>query len=119
MLALFLIALADVIPNHYGVHNGVLRDVLQIGQNTLLTFCVARLVFIPTGWAGRALNSAPLVVIGKLSYSLYLWQQLFLYKLSGKGVFVLALAYVLIFAAAAVSYWGLESRFLGLRMKFR
>lgn len=115
VFALSLIALAGVILNHSAAQG----DALQIVQNALLTFSVAWLVFIPTGWAGRALNSAPFVVVGKLSYSVYLWQELFLYKGSGKGILVLALAYALTFAAASVSYWGLEVRFLGLRKKYR
>ena len=115
VFALFLIAVADVISNRPAAPG----DALQIVQNALLTFVVAQLVFIPTGWAGRVLNSAPFVVVGKLSYSLYLWQELFLYKGSGKGFLMLALSYALTFAAASVSYWGLEVRFLGLRRKFR
>jgi peptidoglycan/LPS O-acetylase OafA/YrhL len=115
LLALTLIPLLDVVPNQSGAPG----DFLQILQNSMLTFCVARLVFIPTGLAGRALNSAPFVQIGKLSYSLYLWQQLFLYKMAGKGVFLLILAFILILAVASASYWGLEARFLGLRKKLR
>jgi peptidoglycan/LPS O-acetylase OafA/YrhL len=29
-------------------------------------------------WLGRALQTTPVLMLGKLSYSLYLWQQLFL-----------------------------------------
>jgi peptidoglycan/LPS O-acetylase OafA/YrhL len=34
-------------------------------------------VLRPNGWAGRALEWAPLSRVGRMSYSLYLWQQLF------------------------------------------
>src|SRR5205823_2680803 len=47
-------------------------------SSLLVTFCTARFVFRPTGMIATLLNSPPIVFIGKLSYSLYLWQQLFL-----------------------------------------
>lgn len=115
LCALILIFLLDCIHTP----DDALGDFLTVVQNSMLTLCVARLVFIPTDMAGRLLNSTPFVIIGKLSYSLYLWQELFLYKLAGKGPLKLALAIVLIFLAASISYWGLEVRFLGLRKKFR
>lgn len=117
LLTLILIFLLDSvsIDNHFGAF----IDLLQIAQSALLTLCVARLVFIPTGLSGRVLNSAPFVMIGKLSYSLYLWQELFLYKLAGKGILMSVLAIALTFGAASTSYWSLEVRFLRLRKKFR
>jgi peptidoglycan/LPS O-acetylase OafA/YrhL len=88
--------------------------------NLLLTLCVARLVFVPTGAAGRVLNSAPLVQLGKLSYSLYLFQQLFLDSMSTAPIPV-PFPFNLFAAvgAALVCYYGVEVRFLGVRSRYR
>jgi peptidoglycan/LPS O-acetylase OafA/YrhL len=93
---------------------------LGVITNLLLTFCIARVVFIPEGLVGRVLNSAPFVTVGKLSYSLYLWQEFF-FKPAGIAPIALPPPFNLAasIAAASVSYWGLEVRFLGLRKKFR
>ena len=113
LLILLLIALLDTIRTA-----AALGVFLEIITNSLLTLCVARLVFIPTGVTGRVLNSAPFVLIGKLSYSLYLWQQLFLTSKAPIST-PFPVNFVLIFAAASASYWGLEVRFFRLRKKFR
>ncbi len=116
LLTVLLIAALDVVPHNLGATTLVSLGILT---NCLLTLCVARLVFIPTGLAGRVLNSAPVVLIGKLSYSLYLWQQLFLNYQTPPIVLPFPLNFAAIFAAASACYWGLEVRFLGLRKKFR
>ena len=117
VFTLLLIAVLDAIPQA-----SASTVLLVILTNSLLTFCVARLVFIPTGITGRVLNSAPFVLLGKLSYSLYLWQELFLNPNHPSNPPIpvpFPANYLLIFAAASASYWGLEVRFLGLRRKFR
>jgi peptidoglycan/LPS O-acetylase OafA/YrhL len=117
LFALLPIALVDAIPDNLAAP----RLFLEIITNSMLTLCVARLVFIPSGLASRVLNSAPLVLIGKLSYSLYLWQELFLNP-NPSNVPIstpFPINFVLILAAASLSYWGLEVRFLQLRKKLR
>jgi peptidoglycan/LPS O-acetylase OafA/YrhL len=116
LFTVLLIALFDARPNSVGVP----AIFLDIVTNALLTVCVARLVFLPRGVAGRILNSASFVTIGKLSYSLYLWQQLFLKPYGTAPISMpLPLNLVASLAAASASYWGLEVRFFGLRKKFR
>jgi peptidoglycan/LPS O-acetylase OafA/YrhL len=56
---------------------GTLNLFLRIGADSLLTYLVARFVYEPGDYFGRLLNSRLMVFVGKLSYSLYLWQQLF------------------------------------------
>ena len=55
----------------------------SIGQ-TIGNFCIAltiyRVVRFPHTWSGRLLNLRPVVFLGVISYSLYLWQQPFLNK---------------------------------------
>jgi peptidoglycan/LPS O-acetylase OafA/YrhL len=67
---------------------------------------------------GRILNSRILVHVGLISYSLYIWQQLFLHpnNTSLFGRFPLNLCFLVI--AAELSYFALERRCLELRRKF-
>jgi peptidoglycan/LPS O-acetylase OafA/YrhL len=113
---LVLIALLEAIPMYVGARSSL----LTMAVDFMLTFCVAQVIFVSTGVAGRFLNAAPMTVIGKLSYSLYLWQELFLNTKSAAPV---ALPFpgnfLAIFAIASASYWGLETRFLELRQRFR
>ena len=61
------------------------------------------------------LNTKPLVTVGVLSYSLYIWQQLFL-KPTSDGVFNrLPLNLLLVCGVAAFSYYFIETPFLRLR----
>lgn len=103
------------------VDMGTADHSIGLVTNSLLTFCVARLVFVPEGLVGAILNSAPLVKLGRLSYSLYLFQQLFFDSISGKPSiplpFPLNLAGAL--AAALACYYAVEVPFLALRGRFR
>jgi peptidoglycan/LPS O-acetylase OafA/YrhL len=116
LFAVILIALLDAIPSNLGTPSVF----LEIINNSLLTICVARLVFLPKGAIARILNSAPFVTVGKLSYSLYLWQQLFLSP-DGSAPIAIPFPFNLVasLAAASACYWGLEVKFLGFREKFR
>ena len=46
-------------------------------ESLLLPLVLAATMFQPANWLGRALEWNPLRSLGRLSYSLYLWQQLF------------------------------------------
>jgi peptidoglycan/LPS O-acetylase OafA/YrhL len=107
----------------------LLLDTLDLGtpnrfialvMNSLMTFCISRVVFVPTGMVATFLNRKPLVMLGKLSYSLYLFQQLFLDSMSTAPILIafpfnLAAA----FASALVCYQFVEVPFLKLRGRFR
>lgn len=67
----------------------------------------------PRGWLSRILETRMLVWIGKLSYSLYLWQQLILrLPFAPRAFQALPLNCVLIFLAASFSYYFVERRFI-------
>jgi len=71
-----------------------------------------------TTFVGRILNSKPLIYIGTLSYSLYLWQQLFFtpsLNTTFTGMFPFNL--IACFAAAVISYNLIEKPFLKLKNK--
>src|SRR5207302_11135340 len=87
----------------------LLLDTLDLGSanrfigvinNLLVTFCVASFVFLPEGTAGAVLNSPLMAFIGKLSYSLYLWQQLFFKPFSTAPIRRFPLNLCVTFAAA-------------------
>jgi len=61
------------------------------------------------------LNTKPLVTVGVLSYSLYIWQQLFLNPTSNTIFNRLPLNLLLVGGVAAFSYYFIESPFLRLR----
>ena len=67
---------------------------------------------------GRLLNSRPLVFIGTMSYSLYLWQQLFLFRRGTSELQSFPLNLVLAVLAALASYYLVEKPFLRLRAWF-
>jgi len=46
--------------------------------NLGIALCVDRCIRLPQAWATKLLATAPLVAIGRASYSIYLWQQPFL-----------------------------------------
>jgi peptidoglycan/LPS O-acetylase OafA/YrhL len=64
------------------------------------------------------LNTAPFVVVGVLSYSLYLWQQLFLNRASSLMINSFPLNIILCAVVAVLSYSLIEQPFLKLKTRF-
>ena len=75
-------------------------------------------IYHPQSIYGRLLNWRPLMVIGFLSYSLYLWQQVFLGPYQGMWMFRLPFNLLVIFAIASLSYFSIEQPFLRLKSRF-
>jgi peptidoglycan/LPS O-acetylase OafA/YrhL len=104
---------AAILPGHWegGYSNTLGRT--SIGLS--IAFIIAWLLKYPECLAGRFLNSKPMVHIGILSYSLYVWQQLFLTPLNktwtGEFPLNLGCAYV----AALLCYNFIEKPFLKLK----
>lgn len=71
----------------------------------------------PKSWIGKLLNSRLAVHIGLISYSLYLWQQMFLGH-PHSAIFRFPINFVLAFVAAEVSYKFIERPFLRIRARF-
>lgn len=86
------------------------------GVDLLLVLFVARCVFNPEDIVGRFLNLGSMKFIGKLSYSLYLWQQLF-FHFNFLPMFPLNVIGTT--GLASASYFLLEKPFLKLRSSLR
>jgi peptidoglycan/LPS O-acetylase OafA/YrhL len=82
--------------------------------NVAIALAVAWCIDNPDGLVGRVLNSRPFVVVGVGSYSIYLWQQLFM---KDDGTLMRRFPYNLpiVAAVAALSYFLVEKPFLRLR----
>lgn len=91
--------------------SGPLVTVSKLIQATAVALVIVATVFNP-GWLfSRLMESAPLKWIGRLSYSLYLWQQLFFYPSLNSHRFLLAQAGLRVggaFVAAYLSYKFIE-----------
>jgi peptidoglycan/LPS O-acetylase OafA/YrhL len=100
-------------PNFFP-HPLLLTGLLQTLANAGLALVVARVVLITDDRVSRVLNAPVLVGIGVMSYSLYLWQMLFINSVANKLlVFPLNVCWAL--AAAILSFQLVEQPFLRLR----
>jgi peptidoglycan/LPS O-acetylase OafA/YrhL len=84
-------------------------------QNLGVALCIDRCVRNPDDWVGRVLNWSPLVWLGGLSYSLYLWQEPFLNHYAKSSVNTFPLNVVLAVGCALASYYLVEKPFLQWR----
>lgn len=87
--------------------------------NASLAILIHRCVYRPHDLLGRVLNWKPIVFIGVLSYSLYLWQQLFLNRESSAWINTFPQNLIFAIAAALASYFLLEKPLLKLRRRLQ
>jgi peptidoglycan/LPS O-acetylase OafA/YrhL len=85
--------------------------------NIGMVLILQHIVRYPDKFVGQVCNFKPLTLIGVLSYSLYLWQQPFLYFGSSAWVCSFPQNIFLAFAAAIASYFVIEKPFLRLKEK--
>jgi peptidoglycan/LPS O-acetylase OafA/YrhL len=87
--------------------------------NVGLAVLVHRSVYCSFDWMGRLLNLKPIAFVGVLSYSLYLWQQLFLDRTSSAWATAFPQNLAFAVAAALGSYLLLEKPMVALRHRLR
>lgn len=95
-----------------------LYTVGYIGDALAIAVMMVWMMRRPESPFGRVLNSRPMVHIGLISYSLYLWQQMFMTHHNTTvfgGLTILGLLALL--AVAEASYWLVEQPFLRLRVR--
>jgi len=85
--------------------------------NLCIALCIDWCVTFHQGRIGRVLNAAPLVFVGWISYSLYLWQQPFLNRESIHATAQFPLNVGLTIVAALGSYYIVERPSLQLRKR--
>jgi peptidoglycan/LPS O-acetylase OafA/YrhL len=100
-----------------------LNAIIGLFLPTIQTIAIALLLLIliagKHGVAFRLANQPVARYIGKLSYSLYIWQQLFLPEGAAVGVVSLICRLAVIYFVAFCSFNFLERPFVGLRSRFR
>jgi peptidoglycan/LPS O-acetylase OafA/YrhL len=98
-------------------------SVVTVFGTSVIIVCLAvlihRCVYRPDDWVGRVLNWKPIVFVGALSYSLYLWQQLFLNRESSAWINTFPQNLIFAIAAALASYFLLEKPLLKLRHRLQ
>jgi len=85
--------------------------------NVGIAMAIHRCVRHPTKLVGRVLETRPLVYIGALSYSLYLWQQPFVNRHGDSIVNSFPLHLACAFGMAMLSYYFVEQPILALRAR--
>ncbi len=83
--------------------------------NVLIAMCVCRVTTHTQDWAGKLLNWQPVTYVGVLSYSLYLWQQLFINRNSAAWTERFPQNLILAVVAALLCHYFIERPFLKLR----
>jgi peptidoglycan/LPS O-acetylase OafA/YrhL len=104
---------ANLLGDHPVVYFGAAFTLVNLGVALCVDWCVT----FADGRIGRVLNAQPLVFVGWLSYSLYLWQQLFLNRASGAWTASFPLNLTLAVVAALGSYYAIERPSLALRRR--
>ena len=84
-------------------------------RNVLIGVCLDWCITHPNGRVGRLLNRQPFVFVGLISYSLYLWQQIFLNRHVETLATTFPLNLALAGGAAVASYYLVERPVLTLR----
>jgi peptidoglycan/LPS O-acetylase OafA/YrhL len=95
------------------VHDTLAWELLKIPTyNVLIMLVLDRYMRHPESWVGRVLNARPLVFVGVLSYSLYLWQQVWIFNFQGWQLVGIA-------GCALASYYLIERPVLRLRERMK
>jgi peptidoglycan/LPS O-acetylase OafA/YrhL len=111
-----LIPLAALIARGLVPNPLVWGTLVQPAMNIAIALTIDRNVRFAATPSGRFLNTAPMQLIGRMSYSLYLWQEIFL---SDRHPVPFPWSLLGIAAAGAASYNFVEKPFLALRGKLR
>jgi peptidoglycan/LPS O-acetylase OafA/YrhL len=104
---------ANLLHDHPLVNFAAGMTVTHIAIALCLDWCVT----FHEGRVGRVLNATPLVFVGWLSYSLYLWQQPFLNRGSASPLAAFPVNIIIVVLLALTSYFLVERPALALRQR--
>jgi len=110
----FIAFVLPVVARLGGINEAVFSYTIDGVAITVLIMCAIRSAH---GMAGRVLNWWPLVHVGTISYSLYMWQQLFSAPESCPLKFRPVNGFLFAVMAAEASYYFIEQPFLKLRVR--
>ena len=120
--SIFLLMIEPSILGHRSAHS-LLRAATSAILPTIEAAAIAAAILIliagKAGIAQAVLNQPAVMHIGKLSYSLYIWQQLFLSPGTSSKPLSLLCRILLIYVVALCSFNFVEKPFLSLRKRFR
>jgi peptidoglycan/LPS O-acetylase OafA/YrhL len=114
----FAVPVLAIALNLFDDHPKITFLVFITMMNFCIALCIDWAVTFHTGIVGKILNSRLLVYIGGLSYSIYLWQQLFLNRHFESIVTSFPVNLLLTIFCAIVSYYFIEKPSLNLRQKY-
>jgi peptidoglycan/LPS O-acetylase OafA/YrhL len=103
--------------NHFSEKPKIFMFVCITLINLCIVLCIDWAVTYHSGSVGRILNSRPLIFIGTLSYSIYLWQQLFLNRQSPLLINSFPVNLLLVAVCALISYYLIEKPSLNFRQR--
>ncbi len=109
--ALCMIVPVAIVPAYVGVRHFHITPLLLFVLWPLMHVSIAGLLLHTVRKPYRVLNARPVVWLGNISYSLYLWQQLFVYGDHSRPWYLILLA----LGIAIASYYGIEKPMLRLR----
>jgi len=96
----------------------LLRSIYGAAGLTILHLGIAAVIYAAVRCPPRWLNHPVIAWVGVLSYSLYLWQQVFLFRESTTWWTAFPQNLILAFGAAAASYYLIERPALQLRSRY-
>ncbi|MFL6375381.1 MAG: acyltransferase family protein [Pyrinomonadaceae bacterium] len=99
-------------------YTGQNLGVLYSANNLLMALMIDRFVTRSSDATGRLLNWQPMVIIGMMSYSIYLWQQPFLNPETPSRLFTFPLNILGFTACVLISYFVVERYSLRLRKRY-
>jgi len=115
--SIFVATLANTFFLHAsGAVGGCCADIMS---NLCIVLLVSKFSFSPVGLGARFLNFKPIVFVGTISYSLYLWQQIFLVPGGQAWIFRFPINLILVSCCALISYYLIERPSLRIRQVLR
>ena len=113
-----LVALGGLLVAFYFLSRGSdrIEAIQKTIQSLVIPLIVTGTVLNPHTWMGRILEVAPMRFLGRISYSLYLWQEMALAALFQSALW---LRLCVALAAAVTSYYAIEQPFIRVGARLR